>query len=398
MSQFAWNLIVDTQKSLALLGRLSPQQFMQRYWQKKPLLIRQAVPGFKPLLSRSALFDLAGRDEVESRLVVQALEPSDKDDAWRFARGPFKRRALPALNRRLWTLLVQGVDLHDRAVHQLMQQFRFIPDARLDDLMISYASDGGGVGPHFDSYDVFLMQAQGQRRWRYGRQKDLSLVPDLPLKILANFEPEFDEVLEPGDMLYLPPRYAHDGIAVGECMTYSVGFKVPERQGLGLELAQLLVEALQDDFSDTSAALGAMPPSALYRDPDQPAVATPAAIPATLQQFACDAVDRVLAERKLVPRLLGESLTEPKPQCWFEPGEAPAQLRQVQLAINTRMLYDEDCIYINGESYGAAGRDAKLMRQLADQRCLDAKALAGASAHALDLLREWCESGWAHAE
>ena len=128
-----------------------------------------------------------------------------------------------------WTVLIQGVDLHHDSVHALLQQFRFVPDARLDDLMISYATDGGGVGPHFDSYDVFLLQAQGQRKWRIGRQKKFELQEGVPLKILKEFKPEAEYVLNPGDMLYLPPGYAHDGVAVGECMTYSVGFKVPRK-------------------------------------------------------------------------------------------------------------------------------------------------------------------------
>src|SRR5205823_11365489 len=139
---------------------------------------------------------------------------SNAGGRWQFRRGPFARRALPALSQPRWTLLVQGLDLHDDRAHALMQRFGFVPQARLDDLMASYATDGGGVGPHFDSYDVFLLQAQGRRRWSIGRQRDLRLQPDVPLKILAQFEPEQTFILEPGDMLYLPPRYAHDGVAV----------------------------------------------------------------------------------------------------------------------------------------------------------------------------------------
>ena len=219
---------------IALLGGLSPQQFMKRHWEKKPLLVRQAIPGFSPLLERAELFDLAQGDAVESRLISQADRRGKP--GWQFKSGPFARRSLPPLKQPNWTLLLQGMDLHHAGVHQLMQQFRFVPDARLDDVMISYATDGGGVGPHFDSYDVFLLQAHGQRRWRYGRQKDMSLVPGMPLKILSNFVPEFDEVLNPGDMLYLPPRYAHDGVAVGECMTYSIGFRSPNRGELAREI------------------------------------------------------------------------------------------------------------------------------------------------------------------
>jgi 50S ribosomal protein L16 3-hydroxylase len=155
---------------LSLLGGLSPNQFMRRHWQKKPLLVRQAIPGFKPVLSAAQLFALAARDEVESRLITRSPERRGRANhgpaAWQLRRGPFARRALPPLAQPGWTLLVQGVDLHSEAAHELMQRFRFIPDARLDDLMISYASEGGGVGPHFDSYDVFLLQASGSRRWQ----------------------------------------------------------------------------------------------------------------------------------------------------------------------------------------------------------------------------------------
>ena len=155
---------MDVTQPLQLLGGLSPEAFMKRYWHKKPLLVRQAIPGFKPLLARAALFELAAQDDVESRLV--ALERKRGKQSWRLRHGPFARRDLPPLKTPEWTLLVQGVDLHVDAAHALMNQFRFVPDARLDDLMISYATDGGGVGPHYDSYDVFLLQAHGRRRWR----------------------------------------------------------------------------------------------------------------------------------------------------------------------------------------------------------------------------------------
>ena len=372
---------MDTKQPLALLGGLTPAQFMRHHWQKKPLLVRQAIPGFTAPLPRADLFALAGQEGVESRLVQQT------DDVWKLQHGPFARRALPPLQRPDWTLLVQGVDLHNDSVHALMQQFRFVPDARLDDVMISYASDGGGVGPHFDSYDVFLLQAHGQRRWRIGRQKDLSLRDDVPMKILSHFEPEEEYVLEPGDMLYLPPRWAHDGIAEGECMTYSVGFRVPERT----DLAQELLVRLADEDDGATAAL-------LYRDAKQPAVAQPAEIPATLQEFARDALQRALAQPRALERALGEYLTEPKSNVWFEPGPEGVLLEQVVLDRRTRMMYDADHVFINGESYRAAGRDATLMRQLADQRTLGPRDLARASDGALELLSSWCDAGWMHAQ
>ncbi|MFN3440345.1 MAG: JmjC domain-containing protein [Acidovorax sp.] len=370
---------MDIQQPLPLLGGLTAAQFMRRHWQKKPLLVRQAIPQFAPPVLRTELFALAAEETVESRL-VQLVKGS-----WKLRHGPFTRRALPALQQPDWTLLVQGVDLHNDAVHALMQQFRFVPEARLDDLMISYASNGGGVGPHFDSYDVFLLQAHGKRRWRIGRQKDLSLREDIPLKVLAHFEPEEEFVLEPGDMLYLPPRYAHDGIAEGECMTYSIGFRAPTRA----ELAQELLVRLAEDAADDDNAL-------LYRDGGQAAVAQPAAIPLGLQDFARDALSRALAQPLVLERALGEYLTEPKASVWFEPGDAGVMLEGVRLDRRSRMMYDAQHIFINGESYRAAGRDATLMRRLADERQLAARDLARASDDALELLSSWCDAGWAH--
>jgi 50S ribosomal protein L16 3-hydroxylase len=375
---------MDVLAPLQLLGGLSPELFMKRHWQKKPLLVRQAIANFKPLLDRGELYELASREDVQARMVIQ--EPG-KTPGWQFRYGPFERRALPALKRPGWTVLLQGVDLHHDAVHELMNKFRFVPDARLDDLMISYASDGGGVGPHFDSYDVFLLQAQGRRRWRIGRQKDLSLQPDVPLKILANFEPEQEFVLEPGDMLYLPPRYAHDGIALGECMTYSIGFRQPNRG----ELARELLQRLAGDAED---AVGV----AVYKDPKQPAVGHPGEIPAQMVEFARDALQDALTDPDALARALGEYLTEPKANVWFdatEPDEMPAG-GDVRLDRRTKMMFDARHIFINGESFRAGGRDATLMRRLSDERCLSAQELARTSAEARSLLQNWNEAGWLH--
>ena len=377
-------MTMDIHQALPLLGGLSPQTFMKRHWQKKPLLIRRALPGFTPVLDRAALFELAGRDEVESRLI--ALDQKKGQAVWRMRHGPMERRTLPALKQTAWTLLVQGVDLHHPGMHDLLQQFRFVPEGRLDDVMISYASDGGGVGPHFDSYDVFLLQAQGQRRWQIGRQKDLTLRDDVPLKILANFVPEQTFVLEPGDMLYLPPGYAHDGVAVGgDCMTYSIGFRSPKRGELARELLQRLAEDAADEVGD-----------ALYRDAKQPAVSTPGAMPVALQDFARDALQAALKDPQALQRLLGEYLSEPKSNVWFEAGAEDALDSGLALDRRSRMMYDDHHIFINGESYRASGRDAKLMRQLADERRLDTQALKKASPAALGLLQDWCDDGWLH--
>ena len=375
---------MNIKEPLQLLGGLSPETFMRRHWEKKPLLIRQAIPGFTPILDRTELLDLAAMDDVESRLVVQAVPGKEK--AWRMRHGPLPRKALPPFKQPKWTALVQGVDLHDERIHALMNQFRFVPDARLDDLMISYATDGGGVGPHFDSYDVFLLQAHGRRRWRIGRQKDLSLVPDMPLKILANFEPEMEFVLEPGDMLYLPPRWAHDGIAEGECMTYSIGFRSPSKGELAREVLQRMAEQAEDEAG-----------YAIYRDPKQEAVASCAEIPRAMLAFATEAMEAALRDPLALQRALGETLTEPKANVWFS-GEEGEPVGGVRLDRRTRMLFDRQHIFINGESFRAAGRDAQLMRTLADQRYLQTKDMARLSDDARELVTDWYQAGWLYAD
>lgn len=369
---------MDTNTPLALLGGLTASQFMRRHWHKKPLLVRQAIADFKPAIARAELLAMTGQEGVESRL-IQHLE----DGSWKLSHGPLSRRSLPALNKPGWTVLVQGVDTHDDKVHALLQQFRFVPEARLDDLMISFATDQGGVGAHFDSYDVFLLQAHGKRRWRIGRQKDFSLQPDVPLKILANFEAEEEFVLEPGDMLYLPPKWAHDGVAEGECMTYSIGFRAPARE----ELARELLLRMSDEPDEPEAPV-------IYRDSKQEAVSNPGEIPVGMLDFARQALERAMAEPLALERALGEYLSDPKPNVWFEPGAQNGMFESVVLDKRTRMMYDAKHIFINGESYLAAGKDAVLMRKLADNRALSRADLAKASDDALELLSVWFDDGW----
>jgi 50S ribosomal protein L16 3-hydroxylase len=366
-------------KKLTLLGDITPEQFLIEYWHKKPLLIRQAIPGFTAPLTREALFELAAREDVEARLVTHF------EQQWHMQNGPFAK--LPSTKKKDWTLLVQGVNLHDDGVDALLRLFNFLPDARLDDLMISYATDAGGVGPHFDSYDVFLLQAQGRRRWRIGRQKDLVLEDGVPLKILANFQPQEEYVLDPGDMLYLPPRYAHDGIAQGECQTYSIGFRAPARAELARELLQRMAE-------DSDELVGA----ALYRDAGAAAVATPGAVPAGMQQFAADAMRAAMGDPVTLNRALGEYLTEPKANVWFDAARVPSRLGALVLDRRSRMMHDAQHVFLNGESWRASGRDATLMRRLADDRVLGAADVAGASEGAAALLRDWCKAGWVHPQ
>jgi 50S ribosomal protein L16 3-hydroxylase len=371
---------MDVNAPLALLGGLSPAAFMRRHWQKKPLLVRRAWPGVAPPVSRREMFELAAGEDVESRLVVR--EPG----RWRVRQGPLAPRALPPLSRPGWTLLLQGLDLHRAAARDMLERFRFVPDARLDDLMLSWASPGGGVGPHIDSYDVFLLQVQGRRRWSVGRVADASFVEGQPLKLLRDFRPQQQWLLEPGDLLYLPPRWGHDGLAEGgDCMTCSVGFRAPAAQELARDLLQRLAD---EDHGE----------GALYRDPRQPATATPGVIPPALLDFAQAAVARRLGDPQALARALGESLTEPKPRVWFERQAPCAGTGGVRLDARSRMLYDPRHVFLNGEAYVAGGRDARLMRQLADTRRLTAAERARLGAAAQALLAEWMVSGWIHGE
>jgi 50S ribosomal protein L16 3-hydroxylase len=378
---------------LNLLGGLSPTEFMKRHWQKKPLLIRQAIPGMKPLIDRTSLLEMLESEEVESRQIVR------NGEKWTLKKGPMKRKSLPSLKTPNWTVLVQGVDLHNDAVHALLQQFRFVPDARLDDLMVSFATDGGGVGPHFDSYDVFLLQAHGQRKWRIGRQKKFELQKGVPLKILKDFKPEAEYLLNPGDMLYLPPGYAHDGIAVGECMTYSIGFKAPRTAQLASELLMGLSEVMSDDMSDKAGSSL----DVIYQDPRQTAAVRDAGIPPALQKFALQAVTKAVKDPQILNCLLGEALTEPKPNVWFDPPH-PDDLGQwswpcsIHLDRRTKMLFDPKHIFVNGESFRASGRDAKLLQKLANEKTLNAKEASILSAPAAELMQAWWEEGWWHSE
>ncbi|WP_422013938.1 JmjC domain-containing protein [Roseateles sp.] len=357
-----------------LLAGLSPAQFMRKHWQKKPLLVRQAFDPVAPPASLKDLAALAARDDVESRLVTAF------DGDWQLRQGPIAR--LPAMSKPGWTLLVQGLDQHLAAARELLDLFRFVPDARLDDLMVSVASDGGGVGPHFDSYDVFLIQLAGRRHWRIGAQRDAVLRDDVPLKIIANFKPEQEFVLEPGDMLYLPPGWAHDGVAVGPgCMTGSVGFRASTADGLAAELLPRLL-----DEADGSGKR--------YGDPRQEAATEPARMPAALLDFARRAVEAAVQRPRALERALGEALTEPKANVWFDAADVLAPGSGARLDRRSRMLYDEVHIFLNGESFRAGGRDAVLMRRLADDRELGAAEVGRLSAEARELLDQWAEDGW----
>jgi 50S ribosomal protein L16 3-hydroxylase len=374
---------MDLARPLTLLGGLSASAFMRRHWQKEPLLIRAACADALAGFDRRQLFALAARDDVESRLVVRSGE------RWSVRPGPLPRRSLPALASAGWTLLVQGVDLHDERAHRLLARFRFVADARLDDVMVSFASDGGGVGPHVDSYDVFLLQLAGRRRWQVGRADARRLRDDVPLKMLADFAPRHDWTLDPGDILYLPPGWGHEGTAVGECLTASIGFRAPLAGALAADVVLRLAEDAADEAQEAKSSAASR-----YRDRGERATDRPARIPPPLRRFADDAVERLLADRTARARALGEALSEPKPGTWFERREAPKRPTAIVLDRRTRMLYDDHHVFINGDSFRAAGSDAKLVRRLADRRGLDAGSVARLSDEAGALLAEWLCAGW----
>jgi 50S ribosomal protein L16 3-hydroxylase len=373
-------------QKLQLLGNITPAQFLRDYWHKKPLLIRQAIPNFKPLLKVDKLAELAKLNHVESRLVT-LTDGHGGDRRWDMQHGPLTE--LPPKTQRAWTMLVQGVNLHEPKADALLRQFRFVPDARLDDLMVSYATDGGGVGPHFDSYDVFLLQAQGKRRWRIGAQQDLTLVEGLPLKILANFEPEQEFVLEPGDMLYLPPHYAHDGVAEGECMTYSIGFRAPSFQELGEAFLQFMADSID------------LP--GRYADPGLAPAKNPAEIPRDMLATVTEELNKVRWDEEDVTIFLGEYLSEPKHNVFFTPVAKPltvgrfmeqAAKKGLQLSPKTLMLYRGKHVFINGESFAVGRADKTVLDVLANERGLPGNLLDQASDDVLEALYTWYQDGW----
>jgi 50S ribosomal protein L16 3-hydroxylase len=359
----------------ALFGGMSPNLFMERYWHKKPLLVRGAIPAFSLAtqnsedldspISAGELIKLASQDSVESRLI--------KAKPWSFDAGPFTKKSIPALSKPNWTLLLQGMEAHHPAAAKILSWFRFIPDARLDDLMISIAGIGGGVGPHFDSYDVFLIQMSGRRRWQISQQKDLSLSPNLPLKILQHFKPQHEWVLEPGDMLYLPPHIAHDGVALDAgCQTWSVGFRSPSFKELLQEGLWRLAESLED-IPELEQK---------FADPLQKASTNAEQLPqeliqqitAKLHELQLDQVDRFLPG-------ITAYLSEPKQQAFFEGPERPLNasrfikyLGSKKLLPNpqTRILSLGKQVFCNGEnmSQGQAKDIAQAWRTLSAKKTL----------------------------
>ena len=369
---------------LPMLGGMTIAQFLTGYWQKKPLLIRQSMPDVVGMLNANTLFEAAMREDVESRLVQRR-----KKD-WQLRTGPFE--AFPGDRARSpWTLLVQGMNTFLPQADELLRRFSFVPYARLDDVMASYAIPGGGVGPHFDNYDVFLLQITGHRRWSIGAQNEFELVEGAPLRILSNFESQQTWDLAPGDMLYLPPHWAHDGVALDECITCSIGFRAPPAE----EIASAFLDHLQDRLAM----------SGRYTDPDLVYQSGPAKLGSALIDQYFEIIDRIRWNRQDVEEFTGCQLTEPKSHIFFEPPGKPLPEEKfrkrclecgIRLDLRTLMLYSGKKIFINGESVSSrSAHETKLFHKLADQRRLSSSEMCGMSGETiLARIYDWYRAGF----
>jgi len=357
-------------KPLTILNQLTPAEFLTEYWQKKPLLIRQAMPDFNGFLTPNELAGLACEESVQSR-IVQSIDAS-----WHLKHGPFDDDTFASLPEQDWTLLVQTVNHYLPEAAELLSQFNFIPHARLDDLMISYAPTGGSVGPHMDSYDVFLLQGSGKRRWKLNTKPDLTLIDNLPIRVLKHFESEQEWVLAPGDMLYLPPNVAHYGISEdNDCMTYSIGFRVPKTQ----EVINAFLEHLQDTITTEG----------LYADADLQLQQHPAEISNAMVEKVAAMLQNITWDKNNVSDFLGRYITEPRPDVTFEAldledaavisvDDFASQLAQspLHLDLKSQLLFYQNHFYINGESLSVPDLVADAIRDLADERQLDTTTLS----------------------
>jgi 50S ribosomal protein L16 3-hydroxylase len=356
-------------KSLALLNGITPAQFLADYWQKKPLLIRQAIPNFTGLLSPNDLAGLACEDDVQARIIKQ------KDENWTVENSPFDETIFAKLPKKNWTLLVQSVNHYLPEAADLLALFNFIPHARLDDLMVSYAPIGGGVGAHVDSYDVFLLQGAGKRNWKISSQKDLTLVDNQPIKVLKHFEAEQEWTLEAGDMLYLPPQIAHWGVSQSDdCMTYSIGFRAPKKQ----ELAHEFLSYLQDSLHENAQLEG------LYEDADLTLQQHPAEITSEMTAKVAAILNKIHWDNNTVADFLGRYLSEPKPDIIFTPARKirlenftkKIAQKPCLLDLKSQLLWSQNQFYLNGELLNVPLALIQPMLQLANTRQLDATHLA----------------------
>ena len=305
-----------------LLGGLSIEAFLEEYWQKKPLLIRGAISGFTSPVTKEDLMQIACKDDAEARLILE----KDGDYPWQLLYGPFEEdfHDMPASH---WTLLVQEVNRHVPEIAALLDLFQFIPSWRLDDIMVSYAPEHGGVGAHVDNYDVFLLQAMGHRRWQIMKEPVVEeiLVPDLDVSMLQQFRPDENWVLAPGDMLYLPPRVAHKGVALNDCMTFSVGFRAPSHG----EIVSNFLGFVSEQFD----------PLARYGDPDLQLQKHHHEIAPDALERIHTVIDEALKEKKMIDEWFGQYATTPRTDAYAYPLDAPLSPPEVkQLLVDGRAI------------------------------------------------------------
>jgi 50S ribosomal protein L16 3-hydroxylase len=363
---------------------IDPAAFMKRQWQREPLLFRGAFPRFADPLSPREVLALAGSPDASSRLVRR------RGSSWKVEHGPFPASRFKQLPRRDWTVLVQDTNHFSRSADELLAQFDFIPHARIDDVMVSYAVPGGSVGPHVDSYDVFLLQGRGRRRWQISAQKDHAFIPGLDLKILARFAPDAEWVLEAGDMLYLPPGVAHHGVAESECLTWSIGFRAPA----DTELVRGFLDHLHDRLD----------PAGQYQDPGEAPARHPGEIPARLLKHTARAMEAIRWTPGELREFAGRFLSDPKPQVFFSPPRKPRGRAQfarhaarhgLALDARSRLLFSGTMFFLNGEPVDAPARARPCLRRLADERRLAAPVKA--PGEFWDLAHGWYLRGFAHA-
>ena len=340
--------------------------FLRDHWQKRPLLIRNPWANWVNPLEPDELAGLACDEPgIESRIITR------RSNGLAMESGPFPESRFAQAETAPWTLLVQAVDHHVPEVAALIAPFRFVPDWRIDDVMVSYASDGGGVGPHFDQYDVFLVQGLGRRRWRVGPRcgADTPLLPHDDLRLIADFDATGDWVLEPGDILYVPPGFAHDGVAVGDdCMTYSVGFRAPSRGDLIDGWSAHLVDAAAEDDR--------------YTDPDLAEQAHPGEITAAALSRLHAMATAAMADSAAFARWFGAYSSLPKYADADWRPEQPTSAQEVQASLKTGLsllrnpasrfafVRQEDAavlLFADGQCFDCAGDAAVLAENLCAQ-------------------------------
>jgi 50S ribosomal protein L16 3-hydroxylase len=357
-----------------MLGGLTASEFLRDYWQKKPLVIRQAFPGFDCPVSPDELAGLACEEAVESRIVIE----NDAGKPWRLHNGPFSPDRFSELPEQDWTLLIQGLDHWVPEVADLLDHFRFIPNWRLDDIMASYAPKGGSVGPHYDMYDVFLLQAQGHRRWTFGGHCDHTSprVEGTPLRILSSWDGEETVTLAPGDMLYLPPGIGHHGVAEDDCITLSVGFRAPTIDDI--------LTSFTDFLSQKEKAAEHLD------DPDLQVQDNPGTIGAEVIDRLDTVIREQLGDRRNLALWFGQFTTAPKSMDIVVPADEPAEPEDLAEAIQageqlrwnegSRFAYhdlaDETALFVDGEQYLLKGDARPLAPLLCAGARIDMSALA----------------------